>query len=180
MAFNPCPCVPIEGSVKGFAFFDGHFKKQVVGILRIIWGTTLLVFVSLEPADHPHLHHLKVAAIVILSFFLVFTLSEIGLAVLLFSGVKNRSSSKCSLWLVVTGIIVGFSILTAISRQLVNGDTELVLLGMVIWILFKIYESLVVYAFIQGVNGGNKGSGVVYPNSDTRLLEPSNPQPPPQ
>ncbi|ODM89940.1 hypothetical protein Ocin01_16745 [Orchesella cincta] len=238
MAFNPCPCMSVGKGVKVLALVDA-----ILAALFVVGLTVLLALVALHP---PHQHDIKVITIVTFTFYLVFNLSEIALAMILLSAAKNQNTKKCNIWLVATCIMVGLTMLGLLSQivqlravitfvtlafslviNLFEIGLAMLLLGgankwstrkcniwliitgtfiglailstfmlifqrragsesivLIVWIPFKIYECVVVSSFVQFMKNGDKVNGYVYPNSDTRLLEPGrsphSPHPPPQ
>ncbi|ODM91402.1 hypothetical protein Ocin01_15279 [Orchesella cincta] len=150
MAFNPCPRMPLRKGVKVLAI-----ANIIFGVFCVVMLTVFLVLASLQPTDDEFKPDLKVILIVILTFYFLFAIFETGMSVFLLISTNNRNTKRCNIWLVITGIILGFAILGPFS-QMVFGKASYESVWLIGWIPYKIYECLVVFSFVKHINETNE------------------------
>ncbi|CAL8097649.1 unnamed protein product [Orchesella dallaii] len=144
-----CPCMRLQTGVKLLSIIDALLTLLFV-VVCVVTLVTVLNFddQKLEGLKLKGYKNLLVAMVVL---DMIVSILQFILDIILYNAAIKRSWAKCFVWLVVTGITLTKYIYNIAKNSTLPGFSASAYVYGILFFIFKLYEMVVVFSFIQQV-----------------------------
>ncbi|ODM97068.1 hypothetical protein Ocin01_09609 [Orchesella cincta] len=142
MVVNLLPCMALQKGTMLLAVIDA-----MISIVNV--GTLVIGFLIFDKDDPDFSNGEKIITLVVLIVVTIMCILQIALAFKLYMAAINKNYKSCRLWMIISAVVLIINVLNTTVDTATTDFEGTSLAGNVIAIIYKIYEMLVVYAFLQ-------------------------------